>query len=123
MVEEKVTTSTIHTLAQSYLGKNYNKKLVASQMKRMLGTISLEEIANALCYWYTVKKEDPEKSRGGIGIVEYICQESNAYWKRVQELKDKEVVVDEYRPPKEKSYVVPRPVFSKPKTLNLFDLK
>lgn len=35
----------------------------------------------SLCYYYNVMKGDPEKAEGGIGIVPYIYEEAEKYWR------------------------------------------
>ena len=45
-------------------------------------------ILNALKYFYEIKKNDVDKSNGGIGIVPYIYEEANKYFKEEERIKN-----------------------------------
>lgn len=123
MNTQKITNATIHTLAKNYLGTYYNKKKITAQIKRLTNSMSLEEIASTLDYWYRIRQEDPSKSKGGIGIVEYVKEDAEKYWKHLEEVNKANIQINAYNQPKERSFEIKRPIFSKPKTLNLFNLQ
>lgn len=48
-----------------------------------------EDIYNALNYWYIVKNKSIEKANGGIGIVPYIYEDANEYFKSIEKSSQK----------------------------------
>lgn len=76
-----------------YAGKcirNLNKVKFRQQYKKFLNEgMTTIGIANALRYWYKIKKNSDEKANGSIGIVPYIYEEAQEYFKKKQEAKQK----------------------------------
>lgn len=72
----------ILAICRKYLGKNYNYRKVVNQLKEYTeeAGFTYDQIAKTLDYWYIVKKQDPSKSGGGIGIVPHIIKEALEYW-------------------------------------------
>lgn len=68
--------------ARKQLGELYNPVRVNSQLKRYREKLyfSPKKIYQALTYWYEVQGASPEKSNGGIGIVESVWQEAEQYY-------------------------------------------
>ena len=48
-----------------------------------------KDIYNALNYWYIVKNKSIEKANGGIGIVPYIYEDANEYFKSIEKSSQK----------------------------------
>ena len=69
-------------VCRKYLGKNYYYKKVVDQLQEFTRDIGLtyEQIVKILEYWYDIKKQDPSKAGGGIGIVPHIYKEALEYW-------------------------------------------
>lgn len=108
-----------------YLGKRYYYPKVKEQIQEYTQDIGLsfDDIAKVLVYWYDVKKSDPAKSGGGIGIVPHIYKEALEYYevqKQFQEVADS---IQEYSQPEVERLVAPSPYMVKPKTLKMFELK
>jgi hypothetical protein len=88
---------------QSKLSAHSYKNLILEKTKEYLGSTFIryktenqinayikdgknpKDIYNALIYWFEIKKGDPSAANGGIGIVDYIYDESLKYYKRVEE--------------------------------------
>lgn len=72
--------------SRQQLGELYNSTKVNNQIKRFKNKLffSPQRVYNALTYWYEVQKASPEKSNGGIGIVESVWQEAEQYYKNKQ---------------------------------------
>lgn len=120
----------IHTMMRDKLGDSYNKVKIDRQIKKLINEESknMKGIALTLEWWYDVKKEDPEKANGGIGIVSFVWRDSQLYWKKVfdaqknyQEIDiDNQNVIQEVkenRPKQKARYQIVRP-----KRVNYFDL-
>ena len=70
----------------------YNFMKCRQQIKEYLKKgYTTKGIYFALKYFYEIKKGDPEKCQGGIGIVPYIYNESAEYWTN-QTFRNKEVL-------------------------------
>lgn len=112
-------------ICRKYLGDNYHYNKIISQLSEYTTNIGLtyEQIADILKYWYEIKKNDPVKSGGGIGIVPYIYKEALKYWKKEKEYQEKMANIKPYSPPEVEHIVAPSPYMTKPKTLKMFDLK
>lgn len=63
-------------------GDKANWKLISKQLKdfKQNNNYSYSGILKSLTYFYDVKKNSIEKSKGGIGIVEYIYNEAYNYY-------------------------------------------
>lgn len=68
------------------LKKSYDYFLCEAQRKKLLKAGCTDKgIYFALRYFYLIRNGDWEKGNGGIGIVEYIYEESAAYWAKVEQ--------------------------------------
>lgn len=67
-------------------GKKANWVLIKKQIKEYIDKgYTLKGIKTTLIYFYEVKKNDAEKSNGGIGIVPYVYQEAYDYYYQIWE--------------------------------------
>ena len=77
----------------NYIKQLFNYDVLPAKVNRQLQKYIKENaytysgIYDALVYWYEVKHGDIEKANGGIGIVEYIYEESHKYWQSIEEAK------------------------------------
>lgn len=112
-------------VCRKYLGKNYYYRKVVDQIQEYTRDIGLtyDQLAAILEYWYVVKKSDPIKSGGGIGIVPHIYQEALQYWKEEKEYQEHVAKIKPYSVPEVEHVVAPSPYITKPKTLKMFELK
>lgn len=121
----------IHNMMREKLRDGYNKVKIDRQINKLIKEESknMKGIALTLEWWYDIKKEDPAKANGGIGIVSYIWRDSQIYWKSVfdaqknyQEISlDNKTVIQEVkanRPKQKARYQIVRP-----KRVNYFDLE
>lgn len=84
-----------------------------------------KDIYYAMVYWFDVKKEDPEKAMGGIGIVPYIFAESVRYWKNKENNSQINIgkhIEDYVNMEPEKIIIHPTPI-KKPRRVKLFHLE
>ena len=107
------------------LGKRYYYPKVKEQIQEYTQDIGLsfDDIAKVLVYWYDVKKSDPAKSGGGIGIVPHIYKEALEYYEAQKQFKEVADSIQEYTEPEVECLVAPSPYMVKPKTLKMFELK
>lgn len=101
---------------EEYIKKLFNIEYIdlriKAQIKQYINdyNFSYSGIKKALIYFYEIKGNSIEKSRGGIGIVPYIYKDAYNYyfalWQAQQKNEDK--VVTEYVPTV-KEIVIPRP--------------
>lgn len=124
--EKQVIHNKIHTVAQRYLGSTYNKTKVENQIRSLLKEGKTEiGILNAIEYWYDVKKGDPTKAVGGIGIVKSIYGEALDYQQKIQEIQERNKNIDLSQfiiPETEHYHFTPKPI-GKPKRIKLFELR
>lgn len=124
--EKQVVRNQIHILAQRFLGSTYNKSRVENQIQSLLKEGKTEiGILNALEYWYDVKKGDPSKAAGGIGIVKYIYGEALDYRQKMDEIRERNQNLDlsQFIVPETEHYqFTPKPI-KRPKRVKLFDLR
>lgn len=123
---EQNREKTDQELLDEYIKKLFNIEYVdlriKAQIKQYINdyNFSYSGIRKALIYFYEVKGNSIEKSRGGIGIVPYIYKDAYNYyfalWQAQQKNEDK--VVQQYVPAV-KEIVIPRPQ-RKVKTRPLF---
>ena len=108
-----------------YLGKRYYYPKVKEQIQEYTQYIGLsfDDIAKVLVYWYDVKKSDPAKSGGGIGIVPHIYKEALEYYEAQKQFQEVADSIQEYSQPEVERLVAPSPYMVKPKTLKMFELK
>lgn len=73
-------TEKIHKKMRDLLGEGYSRNKVDRQIKEYLDEgKTASGIFHTLEYWYDVKKADPSKAYGGIGIVPHIYLEARTY--------------------------------------------
>jgi hypothetical protein len=114
-------------IRESYLKEHYNYRKVSSQIKRFEEQgMTYSQINDILYYWYVVKGNDPEKSNGGIAIIDYILEDYKK-WKKDQE-NQKEIlkVIQENANNlnyKEKKYKVNPTPIKRPLHLKFFNLE
>lgn len=76
---------------QSVFQENFNRivcnKHLAEYRKNGLTNL---EIENAVKYWFEIKGNTTDRNvtNGSIGIIPYIINESNAYWKEQERLEE-----------------------------------
>ena len=112
-------------VCRKYLGKNYYYKKVVDQLQEFTRDIGLtyEQIVKILEYWYDIKKQDPSKAGGGIGIVPHIYKEALEYWDKEAQFQEIAKNMQSYSESEVEHLVAPSPYMVKPKTLKMFDLK
>lgn len=113
-------------ICRRYLGKdNYFYPKVSDQLDRYVEELELtyDDIAQVLKYWYEIRKSDPSRSGGGIGIVPHIYKEALDYWKKEKEYKKISAQIQDYKQPEVMTFQARTPYMEKPKTMKLFDLK
>lgn len=113
-------------ICRKYLGSdNYYYPKVSDQIDRYTEELGLtcDDIAQILKYWYEIKKSDPTRSGGGIGIVPHIYKEALDYWQKEEEYQKISAKIQDYEPPKIITFQARTPYMEKPKTIKLFDLK
>lgn len=112
-------------VCRKYLGKNYYYRKIVNQLQEFTQDIGLtyEQIVKILDYWYDVKKQDPSKANGGIGIVPHIYKEALDYWDKQTQFQEIADNVQSYSRLEVEHVVAPSPYMVKPKTLKMFDLK
>ncbi len=111
----------IHLYMRHMLGELYSKNKIDKQIKDFIAEgKTAEGINKTIKYWYEVKKSDPSKAQGGIGIVGYIYGEAMEYYKTREEnlQKNKDI---EWKQETEVLQIFPKPV-EKPKRIKLFNL-
>lgn len=112
-------------VCRKYLGKNYYYRKVVDQIQEYTRDIGLtyDQLAAILEYWYVVKKSDPTKSGGGIGIVPHIYQEALQYWKEEKEYQENMSHITPYHEPDIEHIIAASPYITKPKKLKMFELR
>ena len=85
--------------------------------------MTFDDIARILVYWYDVKKADPARAGGGIGIVPHIYKEALKYYETQKQFQEVADSIQEYLQPEVERLVAPSPYMVKPKTLKMFELK
>ena len=110
---------------RKYLGKHYYYPKAKDGVDNLhdVQGMSYDDIFLVVQYWYDVKKSDPAKSGGGVGIVSYIKDEALTYWKKEREYQEMIENITDYEPPQIETISVKRPPVTKPKTIKLFELK
>lgn len=75
-------------VCERLLGQEYNEYKIKRQIKAYISqNITRKDILKSLQYWYFVKKNDISKANGGIGIVGFIYQEAEEYFKNQERIK------------------------------------
>ena len=87
---KRYTIPQLNAYIQSVFQENYNRTVSTKQVEtfRKQDGLSNDDIAGAVKYWFEVKgnSTDRQYTKGGIGIVPYIIDESRAYWKEQERL-------------------------------------
>ena len=69
---------------------NYDfQKIERQRISYIKQGLTNKDIYNALNYWYIVKNKSIEKANGGIGIVPYIYEDANEYFKSIEKSSQK----------------------------------
>ncbi len=120
-----MTHKELLAVCRHYLGSHYYYRKVVDQIKEYTDGIGLtfDDIARILVYWYDVKKADPARAGGGIGIVPHIYKEALEYYEAQKQFKEVANSIQEYTEPEVERLVAPSPYMVKPKTLKMFELK
>lgn len=88
--KKRYTIPQLNAYIQSVFQENYNKTVSTRQVEtfRKQDGLSNDDIANAVKYWFEIKGNptDRQYTKGGIGIVPYIIDESRAYWREQERL-------------------------------------
>ena len=116
----------ILAICRKYMPKpHYSYNKVISQLKDYTENLGLsyDTIAATLEYWYGIKKSDPTRAGGGIGIVPYIYKEALQYWEDEKQAQLNAAKIQDYKEPDEITVQARPPYIQKPKTLKLFELK
>lgn len=124
--EKQIVHNQIHTTVQRYLGSYYNKSKVENQINSLIKEGKTEiGVLRAIEYWYEIKKGDPSKSMGGIGIVKSIYGEALDYYVKLEEIKKahRNIDLSKFIAPEVEHYQFKPKPFKKPKRVKLFDLK
>lgn len=120
-----MTHKELLAVCRHYLGSHYYYRKVVDQIKEYTDGIGLtfDDIARILVYWYDVKKADPSRAGGGIGIVPHIYKEALEYYEAQKQFQEVADSIQEYSQPEVERLVAPSPYMVKPKTLKMFELK
>lgn len=82
-VDETLTTE-IMEYCKEIFGPEADYGRIGAQIKKYVADgKTRQDILLTLKYWYGVKKNNTDKSNGGIGIVPYVYDEAKKYWKSV----------------------------------------
>lgn len=86
----------IHDKVKKLCGDDYVKSRVEKQINENLAAgKKLGGILGTLTYWYDVKGHNPKDAHGGIGIVEYVYNEAQEYYRQQKENKHRYDKVNE----------------------------
>lgn len=87
---KRYTIPKLNAYIQSVFQEDYNRIVSTKQVEtfRKQDGLSNDDIADAVTYWFVIKGNptDRQYTKGGIGIVPYIIDESRAYWKEQERL-------------------------------------
>lgn len=87
---KRYTIPKLNAYIQSVFQEDYNRTVSTKQVEtfRKQDGLSNDEIADAVKYWFVIKGNPTNRqhTKGGIGIVPYIIDESRAYWKEQKRL-------------------------------------
>lgn len=87
----------VKAYAGSVLGDYANFGKIGKQLREFISTgkCTYKGIYLTVKYWYEIKKESPSRSYGGIGIVPYIYNEAQSYWKAINPSKIPKIETEE----------------------------
>jgi hypothetical protein len=84
---DEINFNIIVQYSNRVLGDTANIKKISKQIKDyQIQGMSYNEIYLTLKYWYEIKKNSPDKSKGGIGIVPYVYNDAMTYWKSLKQI-------------------------------------
>lgn len=90
MKEPRLRNQDLLDYIQSVFQEDYNRVVCTKQAAdyRKLDHLKNEQIAAAVKYWFEIKGNSTDRAttKGGIGIVPYIINEAEAYWKEQERL-------------------------------------
>ena len=107
------------------LGDFYSPTKIKNQINKITKDgYSLDDICDTMYWWYEIKKSDPSKSNGGIGIFSYVYGDYINYKNHQEKVanlnKDKDI--EDYISDDSIKITIHRTPIKKPKKLNLFNL-
>lgn len=79
----------LYGILKVVFGKYDFQKIERQRITFIKQGLTNEDIYNALNYWYIVKNKSIEKANGGIGIVPYIYEDANEYFKSIEKSSQK----------------------------------
>lgn len=80
----------IYEIVKEVFGSAYNYWAIEGMRAKMLRDgITNKEIYQSLYYWYKVKGSSTAKANGNIGIVPYIVDDANDYFKEIEKYSEK----------------------------------
>lgn len=98
--------STIDRIFSGKYNKSKCKKMIEDYRKNGM---TYRQIENALIYWFDIKENSSDSSvtRGGIGIVPYVFEDSEKYWAERERLQQIRKTIQQVQEPPE---ITPIPV-------------
>ena len=115
---------------QEYLSNVMGEYYSAAKIRNQLNKITKEEyelddVCNTMYWWYDIKKGDPSKSNGGIGIFSYIYTDYLQYKKNQEKISmiNTNKSLKEYVDEEPEQVFIHRTPIKRPKRVKLFDLK
>lgn len=124
--ERRKIIQEIHGKMKDLCGTNYSKNRIDKQIKELVQSGKTEiGILKTLEYWYDERHEDPAKSHGGIGIVDYIYGEAQDFFfrKAQNERRYRGKDIESFLKPEVVQVKIKPQAIKKPKRIKLFDLK
>ena len=79
----------LYSVLKVAFSKKKKKKIERQRISYIKQGLTNKDIYNALNYWYIVKNKSIEKANGGIGIVPYIYEDANEYFKSIEKSSQK----------------------------------
>lgn len=88
--KEVTVEQQIHQYMKNLCGDSYVKSRIDKQYKEFINQGKTPQgILATLQYWYEKKHRDPQDSYGGIGIVEYVYNDAQEYYKIKKQKEEK----------------------------------
>lgn len=106
--------------AAQCLGEYAVYSRINSTLDKLLKSgLTYDQIERSLDYWYNIKGNDPSKSNGGLGIVDFIHSDADSYFQRMEKLKEnqekaKNIDIDISNEPR---------VYVRPRSVNIYKKK
>jgi hypothetical protein len=93
---EKARTARVKDLAYQWLGDSANFSRISLTIKSLIKEgWTADDIYNTLYYWVVVRQESAEKANGNIGILPYIKDDADKYYKQQQEAEERAANITE----------------------------